>query len=111
EYIRLRERGNVEVPMDSLSASGFSFKPELVAGFKVIILKWIILTPAVSLRYYFSTINRKSLTYNPKYWAYDDWDNGSQAWYDNRRTDVDVFDYRKGLAPIIYLNLGAMVKI
>ena len=97
--------------MDSLSASGFSFRPELVAGFKVIILKWIILTPAVGLRYYFSTINRKSLTYNPKYWAYDDWDNGSQAWYDNRRTDVDVFDYRKGLAPIIYLNLGAMVKI
>lgn len=109
--IRLQERGNVEVPMDSLSASGFSFGPELIAGFKIVILKRIILTPAVGLRYYFSTINRKGLTYNPKYWAYDDWNNGKPEWYDNRRIDVDMFGYRKGLAPIVYLNLGATIRL
>lgn len=109
--IRLKKRRNIEVPTDSLSASGFSFGPELVAGFKVVILKRIILTPAVGLRYYFSTINRRDLTYNSKYWAYDDWDNSAREWQQNRQTDVDMFGYRKGLSPIIYFNLGLAVKI
>jgi hypothetical protein len=98
-------RKTLDIPSDSLNAKGFTFAPEINAGFKLILFKRITVNPMLGLRYYFNTYNINKITNNEKYWAYDDWDNGNPIWQENRKV-VELRGFRKGLAIIPYFNFG-----
>jgi hypothetical protein len=108
EYSNYSLKSGFNVPEDSLNTKGLSIGPEINAGVKFVILKRLTITPALGLRYYVNTHKSQKITQNPSYWAYDDWDNGSLTWQDNRRT---IESFRKGFLPIPYLNLGFVVKL
>ncbi len=93
------------VPSDSLNANGFTFAPEINAGFKLILFKRITVNPMLGLRYYFNTYNTSKITKNERYWAYDDWDNGNPIWQENRKV-AELRGFRKGPAFIPYFNFG-----
>jgi hypothetical protein len=92
-------------PKDSIQAKGISFAPEINAGLKIVAFKHFTLTGSLGMRYYFNTMNTEKLTKNPRYWAYNEWDNMQPTWQENRR-EVELNHFRRGLTPIPYLHLG-----
>lgn len=106
EYSRLSLRDDgFGIPRDSMQTKGLSFAPEINAGLKIVAFKHFTLTGSLGMRYYFNTMNTEKLTKNPRYWAYNDWDNMQPTWQENRR-EVELNHFRRGLTPIPYLHLG-----
>lgn len=106
------EHGKLNLPAlygttDSLRASGFTFTPELLGGFKTTILQRVVVTLNVGLRYRINTLNTDKLTYNPKYWEYDDWDNQSLDPEVNR---AYITNFNKDFRPSVNLNFGFLFR-
>lgn len=108
--LKIIDKPYLNISQDSLSAKGISFGPEINTGVKIVLFKNILISPAVGLRYYFSSLNSNSFTKNPTYWAYNDWGNNAAKWEDNRK-QVDLNGFRKGLSKIPYFNIGFVLKL
>jgi hypothetical protein len=108
EYSRYQLKSGFDVPADSLQSKGVSIGPEVNTGIKFVLFKKLTIAPSLGLRYYINTHKTKKITNNPTYWRYDNWDNGSLKWEDNKRS---VDDFRRGLLPIPYINVGFILKL
>ena len=97
----------LNVPKDSLFQNAIYFGPEFTAGFKIIILKKITITPVVGMAYFFKSYDAEKITQRSEIWYNRNWfDNEIISKQNTTQRRQDYLNLGFGWSPNIYINFG-----
>lgn len=90
--LQLTAKSSLNIPADSMRATGISLAPELLFGGKVTLWKRMTLTGAIGMQHLFKLFSTDQITRNQQYWAKVQSED-DEDWKVNRN---EVIKYRRG---------------